>query len=191
MSTLPSPPDLVAAVRAALPLHLQQLAPPIVAYLEAAAVLRDLVSDPSTSVAVGQALAALRGTEVPLATGLVHFGVGANVGDVTMRDTAGRDVINLTIALPMATPPRAAHGLDDGQLHLLRLLGEFPQPSARIDYNAFAAHAGITVEVLKDELKLLQQGGLLLFEPYLGNTASVGLTPTGRKLLRTLDQGAA
>jgi len=185
----PPPSDLSTAVRAALPPHLQHLVSPLVGYLEAAATLRDLASDPSASIAVAQALTSLRGTEVSLPAGVVAFGDSANLGDVTLRDTAGRDIINLTITLPSATPPAPSHGLDAGQLRLLRMLVERPTSREGINHTVFAERTGMTVEEIADELKLLKQRGLLVLQLTLASTF-VTVTPEGRKILRTIDQGA-
>lgn len=189
MSAPPSP-TLAEAVRAALPQHLHRLVEPVVAYLEAAVALRDLVSDPSASAAVAQALTSLRGTEIPLPAGVVTFGANTNLGDVTMRDVAGRDVINLSITLPASAPPKPSHGLDDGQLRLLRMLTELPTRSAPVNHATFAERIGLTAEEVEDELELLRRHGLLSVKHYAG-ASIVEVTPTGRKLLRTIDQGSA
>lgn len=183
-------PDLAAQLSTVLPAHLHHLIEPLTRYLAVAAELRSLSLDPVNSVAIAQAFAVLSGRELPLPTGAsVSFGSGSNLGDVTMRDVAGRDLINLSITLPPPTPAPVPIGndLDEGQLRILRELALFPDKRISVKNDEFAKHVGMSVSELKDELVFLAQRGLLTIKPTLGNTTVVSLTVTGRRMLRALN----
>lgn len=184
-----STPDLAAQLGAVLPAHLHHLIEPLTRYLAAAAELRTLSLDSANSVAIAQAFAVLGGRELPLPAGAsISFGSGSNLGDVTMRDVAGRDLINLSITMPLPAPAPVPIGndLDECQLRILRELALFPDKRISVKNDEFAKHVGMSVPELKDELALLAQRGLLAIKPTLGNVTVVSLTVGGRRTLRAL-----
>lgn len=183
-------PDLAVQLGAILPAHLQHLIEPLTRYLAAATELRTLAMDPANSEAIAQAFAVLGGRELPLPAGAsVTFGAGSNLGDVKIRDVAGRDVINLSITMapPAPTPVRTGHDLDEGQLRILRELVLFPDNRRSVKNDEFSKHLGMSVSMLKDELAFLAHRGLLTVKPTLGNVTVMSLTVAGRRTLMALN----
>jgi len=183
--------DLTTALSAALPAHLQHLAGPLVRYLEAARDLQAVANDLTTLDAVRQALSSLQGTPFSLPAGVVTLGADNNMGDVSMRDVVNGTLINITLPQPAVSPPvRPSHGLDDGQLRILRMLATKPVPSVRINYAEFGEQLGMSAREVEDEFKLLKKRVMLEVKLYVGS-GNVELTPEASKLLRKLDSEAA
>ena len=93
--------EVERALRAALPAESQAQAPGMARLLSAlsagdlsAEALRERVAaDPSFA----QVLRGLVGQKISLGQSAVSFGVGAQVGDVTIRDVVGRDIITINV----------------------------------------------------------------------------------------------
>jgi len=74
-------------------------------------VLMDLLANQNlralsdnTDAALAQLLATLSGVEVQSENTVVAFGTGNQFGDISIRDIAGRDIINVSIQLPPPLP---------------------------------------------------------------------------------------
>lgn len=177
MSTSPHL-DLATALRAELPPRYHALIDPLVRTIEA-------FSDPAAKVALSQALAALGGRDVLLSSGASINFAGASAGDVTIRDTAGGDIVHLTLTLGSEAPAEPA--LDDDQVRLLRALAQLPGQSNDINFDTFAATVELSVPDLEEELDELSRRALLRVDSY-GGGVIVEVTRKGRKLLSRLDQ---
>jgi len=97
---LPHPDALAADLAAALPPELQAAAP----------ILADLIvilaADPAAEPGLGTAapelaasLQALAGRSVPVGSSLISFGADAQLGDVTIGDVAGGNLVSLSISI--------------------------------------------------------------------------------------------
>jgi hypothetical protein len=93
--------DVVRALRAALPAEARSEAPDLARLLRGlasgelspAAVHDQLDADP----ALAQLLRSLVGQEIQVGPSAVAFGEGSQVGDVSIRDVAGRDIITVNV----------------------------------------------------------------------------------------------
>lgn len=173
-----SPTDLITALSAALPVRLQHIVEPLARTLEA-------VADPDTGVAVSQALAQIAGRSLALSSGsLVSFN-GSVDGPLTMRDTAGRDIINLTFNLVASGSGQPSNTLDEEHLHILEVLGARADTNGwlEIDYTRLGTELRVPAMDLEEGLTTLAELGLVELVPSHGE-AEVTLTSTGRKLLR-------
>lgn len=178
------PTDLATALRVALPAHLQHVAEPLAHTLEA-------IADPDTGVAVSQALAQIAGRDLALTSGTLISFAGSNVdGPLTMRDTAGRDIINLNFNLAPSSGQRSA-ALDEEQLHILEALVARADGNGwlEIDYARFSAELRLLESELEEELETLAALNLIEIMPSQGG-ADVTLKAAGRKLLRRRRQEA-
>lgn len=96
--------DLLARLRAALPpelqSHLDDLAAAVLPSASAAlAAGRDRASVP-ISAAGAAALEALAGAELRSERATIAFGRDSQFGDISLRDVAGRDLVNINVFLP-------------------------------------------------------------------------------------------
>lgn len=188
---IPSSATIKSTLRGALPPHLHHLVDPLTRYLEAAATLRDLLDDPATGTAVVQAMTSLQGTDIPLAAGVINFGTGNNLGDVTMRDVAGRDIVNIALTFPVTQPniQPPDHGLYEEQLRLLQAVAVWPR-NTRLDLETLASQSGLEEDEVDDQLQFLEDRGWLRMEWYIG--AILGRpTFAARRLLRSLERPAS
>lgn len=207
----PPPPDLAAALRAALSPELHHLVEPIARYVEAVAALDALVADPAIGAAVAHAIASVRGAAVPSSNGLLTFGAGSQTGDVSVRDVVGRDVITLNLGLWPFQGKGGATTIDSLQLRILRDLYDPHDSVLKREVREIAENVGLTTTELREELGLLLRERLVEawwkqpfsvngrnFFTYTQNRARAhidedggveeyfGLTPAARKLVRKL-----
>lgn len=178
------PVNLTTALSAALPARLQHVAEPLARTLEA-------IADPNTGAAVSQALAQIAGRSLALSSGSVVSFNGSVGGPLTMRDTAGRDIINLTFNLVAPSSGQSSKALDEEQLRIFEALGARADTNGwlEIDYARFGAELRLLASELEEELTTLAGLGLIEFVPSHGE-ADITLTSAGRKLLRRRRQEA-
>jgi hypothetical protein len=176
------PPEIAAVLRAVLPLELHHLVEPLARHLVAAAEFRILASDPATSPSVEEALTILSGKEIALPTGVsLSFGQGNTLGDVTLRDVAGRDIVNVTI-VQLA---KDTAGLDETQRQILTLLNSWSTFNQPVHYQAVARHLKLDPSETWDEIVLLSQRDLVYRAITDDDLLGAELAPAGRKYLRT------
>lgn len=195
----PPPPDLAAALRAALPPELHHLVEPLARYVEATAMLNSLTTDPAHETAITQALTSLYGKAVSSPAGLLSFGAGSQTGDVSTRDVAGRDILHVSIQTvppaPPTAPGKALPVLDEVGLKVLRAVFEVFGPEKTFrkfsDVNKIMQQAKLPHHVVWPELEVLHKLGLIESYPYgWGDTKQkVRLSAKGFKFLVSLDKG--
>lgn len=94
---------LEAALRAALPAQLHRHAPALaqlVADTAAGAITAEEASERlRTDIALSQLFASLAGQHVDAQGAVISFGAGSQLGDVSIQDVAGRDIIKFSVTV--------------------------------------------------------------------------------------------
>lgn len=104
------------------------------------------------------------GTAVTRGDKVIDFGAGSQLGDVQIRDVAGRDIVNLTINVQPAAGPGAAQApaalSEDERAHLQALLGQHRKMLNALELQAaqfgIYAPAHITVEIAELKRKVAE-----------------------------------
>lgn len=183
--------SLSERLRAVLPKHLQHHAETLGDYLEAVAALRALINSPASGAEVREALQQLSGEEFPVGNGVVTFGANAQMGDVQFRDTAGRDIFNITINTApeiSGAVTRQGFQIDQDQLLILRAMARMPDNrNSYASDEAIAAATGIPIDEVRDELDVLEGIGFLELAKTFDGSDAFLLAPA-RKFLRNYVQ---
>lgn len=180
-------PDTIAALRQALPPELHHFVEPLAQYLDAAAALRDLTQNPQRAPALAAALQQLQGKELVVGQSTVVFGTDSHIGDVEMRDVAGRDIVHIHLyggQLPT---------VDDDQRRLFGMLSDAANARdiGRVEPSAIARILAWPERDVRAEIACLATAGYIHL-PFGDDhdTIHFRILPEGRKLLRTLDHKA-
>lgn len=93
-------PDTIAkAIAAALPPNLQSLAPKLADQLTILVAKPADEPEPEVAAALGPALAALAGRQLPVGSSLISFGADSQLGDVMIGDVAGGNIVKISISI--------------------------------------------------------------------------------------------
>ncbi len=158
---------LTAALRAALP-HDAQRAAPALAELLSAVVSGELTSEIAAArlaaePALAEAVRRLAGTRVSGSAGLISFGSGSQIGDVTISGVAGQDIV-INVAQPGGLNGRHFRWIGGGILVIAALVvgvlfqsWSATQERVRLTRSAIAADTLTNLSNLDAQLLFVEQ----------------------------------